>query len=90
MAGVASTFIRTNVDAGGTPQQISSSYNAVKRGVFKAAYANTALLKLGLSAFTTHYISLEPGEKVEFENFDLSLLYVDGTTGDDLEVALFI
>jgi hypothetical protein len=88
MPGLALAFIRTNVDSGGTPQQISSSYNNVRKAIFKAAYANAALLKIGLSAFTTHYFSLEAGQQQILENFDLSLLYVDGTTGDDLEVIL--
>lgn len=90
MAGRSMSFIRTNVDSGGTTQQISANFNNVQEAIFKAAYANAALLKIGLSAFTTHYLSLEPGQQLTLKNFDLSLLYVDGTTGDDLEVTVFL
>lgn len=88
-AGLAATFIRANITSGGTPQQISSSYNAVKRAVFIAPYANTALVKLGLSGFSTNYITLQPGQQLVVENFDLSLWYVDGTTDEDLELVIF-
>ena len=90
MAGMSTVVIRTNVDSGGTPQQISSSYNNVRKVVFKAAYANAALLKIGLSGFSTNYFSLDAGQILTLENVDLSQFYVDGTTSDDLETIILI
>lgn len=90
MAGLSSFFIRINITSGGTPQQISSGYNSVKKAVFKAPYANTAAIKIGLSGFSTQYKAIEPGQELTMENLDLSLLYADGTTDEDLEVQLFL
>lgn len=90
MPGLVPVFVRTNIDSGGTPQQISSAYNNVRKAIFKASYANAAAIKIGLSGFTTHYITIEAGQEQPFENIDMTFLYADGTTGDDLEVIAFI
>lgn len=88
MPGLVPTVIRTNVTSGGTPQQISASYNNCRKVIFKAAYANATLLKIGASGFSTNYFSLDPGQQLELENVDLSVFYVDGTTNDDLETII--
>ena len=89
MAGQTPSFVRSTIASGGTPQQISSSFNNVKKAVFFAPYANTALVKIGLTGFSTHYRSLQPGQEIVRENIDLSAYYVDGTTSDVLEVEIF-
>ena len=86
MAGLKTTFIRATIASGGTPQQLSSAFNAARKVVFKCPFANAGLVKLGLTGFTSAYFTLERGESIELEHLDLSTIYGDGTTDDEVEV----